>query len=96
MNFNTSVTEAYKKLYESRDDPTNPLHNHNNPELLAKWGADPSTLETQILCHKNGTPLDNGKSVRRWAGPTSPTASVSSGNGQRPWRSSLPKPPTSG
>jgi hypothetical protein len=34
---------------------------HNNPELIARWGADPGAFETQIMCHKSGIKLDNGK-----------------------------------
>jgi hypothetical protein len=58
---NERVCDAYKKLYDHRSDPDNPLYSHNNPDLLARWGANPMTLETQIMCHKGGTPLDNGK-----------------------------------
>lgn|GEM_PF-1125720 len=58
---NERICDAYKKLYEHRDDPTNPLYGHNNPELLARWGVNPYTLETQIICHPGGVPLDNGK-----------------------------------
>ena len=58
---NERVCDAYRKLYEHRDDPNNPLHNHPNPKLLAKWGVDPYIMETQIMCHPGGTPLENGK-----------------------------------
>jgi hypothetical protein len=58
---NERVCDAYRKLYEHRDDPDNPLHNHNNPELLARWGVNPHDLETQVMCHPGGEPLDNGK-----------------------------------
>lgn len=58
---NDRVCDAYKKLYDHRDDPNNPLHSHPNPELLARWGANPYVMETQIMCHKGGTPLENGK-----------------------------------
>jgi hypothetical protein len=58
---NERTADAYRKLYEHRADPDNPLYGHNNPTLLARWGENPHDLETQILCRKNGTPLDNGK-----------------------------------
>lgn len=58
---NERVCDAYRKLYENRSDPTNPLHDHNNPGLLAKWGVNPYTLETQIMCKKSGTPLEGEK-----------------------------------
>jgi hypothetical protein len=54
---NPSVTEAYKTYYDnilSKD--------HNNPELIGRWGADPSSFETQVMCHKAGTKVpDSGK-----------------------------------
>ena len=58
---NERICDAYRLLYENRDDPTNPLHGHNNPDLLARWGVNPHDLETQILCKKNGTPIEGGK-----------------------------------
>jgi hypothetical protein len=47
---NSSVTDSYKAYYESKM-----RKNHNNLPLLDRWGRDPSTLETQILCRKQGT-----------------------------------------
>lgn len=47
---NPPITQAYKAYYDnilSKD--------HNNPDLIGRWGADPSRFETQILCHKSGT-----------------------------------------
>ncbi|MHC4299387.1 MAG: DUF5906 domain-containing protein [Planctomycetota bacterium] len=53
---NERTTEAYRLYYENvlKDK-------HNNPDLIARWGADPGRFETQIMCHKAGTKLDNGK-----------------------------------
>jgi hypothetical protein len=47
---NERTCEAFRLYYE------NVLkHNHNNPDLLARWGRDPSRLETQVMCRKMGT-----------------------------------------
>jgi hypothetical protein len=53
---NTRTTDAYKLYYENRIKG-----HHNNPALIDMWGADPGRLETQIMCHKAGVKLDNGK-----------------------------------
>jgi hypothetical protein len=54
---NERTTEAYRLYYENVIKET-----HNNPELIARWGKDPSRFETQILCHKSGTKIpDTGK-----------------------------------
>jgi hypothetical protein len=52
----TTVTEAYKKYYENVL-----LHQHNNLELIGKWGENPRRFETQILCKKMGNPLPDSK-----------------------------------
>jgi len=46
---NSPVTQAYKAYYDNVLS-----QKHNNPELIGKWGEDPSRLETQIMCHKMG------------------------------------------
>lgn len=49
---NTRTTEAFRLFYENvlKDS-------HNNPDLIGRWGADPSRFETQVNCFKNGTPI---------------------------------------
>jgi hypothetical protein len=47
---NPSVTEAYKLYYDNIISKE-----HNNHDLIARWGANPSRFETQIMCHKAGT-----------------------------------------
>jgi hypothetical protein len=46
---NERTTEAYRLYYENTIKDQ-----HNNPALIEKWGRDPGSLETQILCHKMG------------------------------------------
>lgn len=53
---NTRTTEAYKLYYENRIKGK-----HNNPSLIDRWGNDPGRFETQVMCHKAGVKLDNGK-----------------------------------
>lgn len=56
MQRNPSVTSAFRAYYEnvlSKD--------HNNPALVGRWGASPATFETQIMCHKMGTPIPDSK-----------------------------------
>ena len=53
---NPSVTEAYKLYYDNVVSKE-----HNNPEFIARWGADPGAFETQVMCNKSGIKLDNGK-----------------------------------
>lgn len=47
---NTRTTEAYKLYYENvlKDQ-------HNNPDLIARWGSDPGRFETQVMTRKMGT-----------------------------------------
>ena len=54
---NTRICDAYQALYNTREEEGNPLKGHNHPALLARWGADPSTLETQIMCLPSGTKM---------------------------------------
>jgi hypothetical protein len=49
---NPSITTAYKTYFDNVLSK-----NHNNPELIARWGADPSRFETQVMCRKMGTPV---------------------------------------
>lgn len=46
---NTSVWAAYRAYYDNVLSKT-----HNNPDLLARWGKDLESLETQIMCKKQG------------------------------------------
>lgn len=46
---NPRTTIAYKAYYDNVLSK-----NHNNPELIGRWGADPGSFETQIMCHKMG------------------------------------------
>jgi hypothetical protein len=52
----TKTTEAFRLYYESTLKGA-----HNNPALLARWGADPSRFETQIMCRKMGHPIPDTK-----------------------------------
>jgi hypothetical protein len=49
---NTSVTEAYKAFYDNVLSKE-----HNNPDLIARWGTDPGRFETQVMCKKTGTKI---------------------------------------
>jgi hypothetical protein len=53
---NTRTTAAYKAFYNNVLSKQ-----HNHPELIGRWGADPGRFETQIMCKKAGSMLDNGK-----------------------------------
>ena len=46
---NERMTEAFRKYYESTIKKE-----HNNLELIDRWGKDPARLETQINCFKSG------------------------------------------
>jgi len=53
---NPRMTVAYKTYYDNVLSK-----NHNNPELIARWGNDPARLETQILCFNHGRPIEDSK-----------------------------------
>lgn len=46
---NPPVTQAYKAYYDNVLSKE-----HNNPDLIGRWGEDPSRFETQIMCRKTG------------------------------------------
>lgn len=56
MHRNPSVTSAFKTYYENVLSTQ-----HNNTALIGRWGADPSRFETQIMCHKHGTPVPDSQ-----------------------------------
>lgn len=56
MHRNPSVTSAFKTYYDNVLSTQ-----HNNAALIGRWGADPSRFETQIMCHKHGTPIPDSQ-----------------------------------
>jgi len=55
---NTPVTQAFKAFYDNVLSKE-----HNNPELIKRWGVDPSRFETQIACLKQGTRIDGANNM---------------------------------
>ena len=49
---NPSVTTAFKLYYDNVLSKE-----HNNLDLISRWGADPARFETQIMCHKTGSKI---------------------------------------